>query len=191
MTDAAEIRAAILAGCDIDEADLDAALRGAIAADEDNDNEDKEDLEPPAPSSRPNTEPNAKDRLGETIMKRMLANHSSASEYVRFFRFRKDRNQHEARRLAQVIDSARSASVSLKYDFMEMLIRNLAGICEVDKYNNPALLDKIEFAPPQELIPRDIFRALTKDAKRDSEMRKSANKKNKTPGDGSTRAGGH
>ena len=116
-------------------------------------------------------------RIAKTIMKNILA----TSEYVRFFRFKKDRNHHEARRLAQVIDSARSAGMSFQLDFMEMLLRNLAGICEVDKYNNPGLLEKIEFAPPEELIPRDIFRAFTKDAKRDAEMRKAAAKTPKKP----------
>ena len=133
-------------------------------------------------------------RIAKIIMKNILANYGSASEYVRFFRFKKDRNHHEARRLAQVIDSARSAGMSFQLDFMEMLLRNLAGICEVDKYNNPSLLEKIEFAPPDELIPRDVFRAFTKDAKRDAEMRKAATKAPKKPknppGDGNGRAGG-
>ena len=166
-------------------ADVDGADPGTLT---DHQGDDSDNGMPPA---RRASAAKTQARLAKDIMGNILRNYDGASSYIRSLQFKKERNFHEARRLAQVIDSARSANIDLSLDFMEMLLRNLAGICEVDKYNNPGLLEQIEFAPPQQLIPRDFFRAFTKDAKRDADMRKAATKpKTGTPGGGNGRAGG-
>ena len=188
----ATTQAALAAALSVNVADLGSALRQAIA-DVDDDgslvgaHDDDGDSASPPPRRAAATHVPA--RLAKQIMGNILRNYDSAGSYIRSLHFKKERNFHEARRLAQVIDSARSSNVDLSFDFMEMLLRNLAGICEVDKFNNPGLLEQIEFAPPQQLIPREFFRIFTKDAKRDADMRKAATKKG-TPGGGSGRAGG-
>lgn len=143
---------------------------------------DLEDIYTPAP--KPATSAKSSDRLARGIMERILLDHRSCTEYVRFTTFKRSRNQHEARRIAQVLDQARRVA-SLDEIFMEMLCRNLAGIIAVDLYNDPSLLEQIELAPPQELISRDHLRLFVKDAKRLTDLKKSV-----TSGERNKRAGG-
>ena len=54
---------------------------------------------------------------------------------------------------------------------MEALLRNLAGVCEADKMGDTAILEGLEWAPPQEIVPRTILRTVMKDVKRRNELK--------------------
>ena len=186
-----EILFALASAVNVDASDLAAALRAAMADDGPGIGNVVDDDPEPPPFSRVLARGKDKPpRLAQEIMHNILRNYESASSYVRSLQFKKERNFHEARRLAQVIDSARSVHTDLSLDFMEMLLRNFAGVCEVDKYNNPGLLEQIEYAPPQQLIPRDFFRAFAKDAKRDANMKKSSTTTDRGTPDGDSTRGG-
>jgi hypothetical protein len=128
-------------------------------------------------------------RLATSIHAAILDEHKNAKEYVRYYDFKKERNRKEAERIASYLDEALRIPLSLKQDLMEMLLRNLAALCEVDRTSNTALLDKMALRPPKQLIPMDYFRAITKDVERDEKVFKTANRtfpknKKKAPGAG-------
>lgn len=118
-------------------------------------------------------------RSAPAIMARLKASYRSAPEYVRSIQFNNARAGHEARRTAQALDALIREGVPLHYEGMEILVRNLAGICEADRLGDPAILEGIEWAPPQAIIPRQMLRTVIKDANRHSKLRMP--KKTKPP----------
>jgi hypothetical protein len=124
-------------------------------------------------SSKSESKRHSQDRLASTIYRRITQYSRSCSAYVRDISFRKDRNAHEARRIAQVVDAAVREGASLKQDFMEMLLRNLAAICKADELGEPQIIHEFEFEPPQELIPREALRVALKDSQRYALLRRN------------------
>ena len=89
--------------------------------------------------------------------------HHSINAYVRSIEFRNLRAAHEARRTAQAIDALRKGDLD---ECLEILVRTLAGLQLVNEHQEPALLEEMEWAPPESVVPRDVLRTLLKDAKR-------------------------
>ena len=199
-TQAAAIRAAVAAQGD--NVDLAAALQEMVAADgganpdanprnrglddEGESSGSDDDRGRRAPRARPRTDGV---RLAASIHAAIFDEHKNVKEYVRYYDFKKERNRKEAERIATYLDEALRIPLPLKQDLMEMLLRNLAALCEVDRTANTALLDKMALRPPKQLIPMDYFRAITKDVERDEKVFKTANRtfpknKKKAPGAG-------
>ena len=131
-------------------------------------------------------EAQADGRIAGDIMHRVLANHRSALDYVRSVDFGNLRASHEARRTAQAIDALMREGVPLSYEGMEILVRNMAGVVEADKHNDSAVLEGLEWALPQDIVPRAVLRTVMKDAKRRKQLkpapRDNKNNKNKNKG---------
>lgn len=108
----------------------------------------------------------ADERIAATVLKRLLKNHTSAVAFVRSNEFKNSRNMHEARRTAQAIDAFLREGVSAKFEGMEILVRALTGLYKSDQHSQPSLLEELEWAPPEDILPREIFRVVAKDAAR-------------------------
>lgn len=106
----------------------------------------------------------------------MLYRHDSVEDYVDSLDFTNPRNKWESRRHAQVLDALRKDNVPLA---IEMLARNVAGIVAADTYNEPGLIQKFEWAPPRNIVPRDELRRALKDLERDSKLNKKKAKPTK------------
>jgi hypothetical protein len=98
------------------------------------------------------------------------AGHTTALAFVRSTTWSNIRSFHEARRNAQVFDALRLTNVPLTHDAMEMLLRNLVGLQTADARNNLALLDEFEFAPVQDVCPRDVLRTILRDHQRNHSL---------------------
>lgn len=121
-------------------------------------------------------------RIAEEVVSRMRANHRSALDYVWSLNFSNQRAGHEARRTAQALDALMREGVPLHLEGMEILVRNLAGVCEADKRGDPTVLEGLEWALPQDIVPRSVLRTVLKDAKRRNEL-KPKNKPAPRPND--------
>lgn len=118
----------------------------------------------------------ADERLAPDIMKRLYRSHSSALDFVRSREWTNARSSHEARRVAQAIDAFVSEGVHLEFEGMEILVRTMAGLHTSDQNGNAGLLEEMEWAPPDELLPADVFRTLVKDSQRKDKIRAAAKK---------------
>jgi hypothetical protein len=125
---------------------------------------DDSDDDPP-PRAR-ESEASADEPQAKAIMANIRATHRTASAYVRDADFSNLRAGHEARRTAQAIDALVKDGVSLELEGMEILCRNLAGIVLADQHGNPALLEQMEWQPPQAIVSKSVLRTLMKDAER-------------------------
>ena len=67
----------------------------------------------------------------------------------------------------------------LHWTGMEALLRNLAGVCESDKLGDPSVIEGLEWAPPQDIVPRNVLRMVMRDAKRRKELKGSKSVSNK------------
>ena len=110
-------------------------------------------------------------RIAEQVMASLLAHHRSALDYVRSVQFSNLRAGHEARRTAQALDALRREGVPLHFEGMEILVRNLCGVVEADKHGDPSLLEGLEWALPQDIVPRSVLRTVMKDAKRRNQLK--------------------
>jgi hypothetical protein len=109
-------------------------------------------------------------------MANLLKGHRSATDFVRYVSFNKERAAHEARRTAQAIDSLVADGVPLTLEGMEILVRNMVAVYEADKRNDTGILDSLEWAPPEDVVPRDIMRTVIKDTKRNEKFKQKPKK---------------
>jgi hypothetical protein len=125
--------------------------------------------DPPVPTQHSRR---ADDRIAGIIWRRMVqGGHRTALDYVRRYEFKNARSGHEARRVAQAIDALMSEKVSPAFLGMEILFRTLAGLQLADESADATLLDEMEWAPPEAIVPRDIFRTIVKDARRRRDLK--------------------
>jgi hypothetical protein len=108
--------------------------------------------------------------IAKRLLERIFKYHRSAYAYVMSLEFHNPRNMHEARRTAQIIDSFLGEGVTTEYEGMEMLVRNLAGLCKSDELRDASIMEEFEWAPPEDIVPRDIFRAVAKNAQRKKKL---------------------
>ena len=120
------------------------------------------------------------DRLGASIMGRIVRNHGSALNFVRNVDFKNTRAMHEARRVAQAIDAFQREGVGHQYEGMEILLRTLAGLYKADEFGSQDILEQLEWAPPEDILPRGVVRTAVKDAQRQAKLRPT--KKKPAPG---------
>jgi hypothetical protein len=92
--------------------------------------------------------------------------HRKVLDHVRAVDFKNSRSRHECRRSAQAIDALLAAGIPLAETGIEILFRTVAGLVLSDEYGDPTLLEEMEWAPPEAIVPRDILRTVMKDAKR-------------------------
>jgi hypothetical protein len=92
--------------------------------------------------------------------------HRTVLDHVRAFDFKNSRSGHECRRAAQTIDALMDEGTRLSMTGMEILFRTVAGLMVADEYGDPTLLEGLEWAPPEAIVPRDILRTVMQDAKR-------------------------
>ncbi len=104
--------------------------------------------------------------IAQRMLDRILKHHRSAYAFVLSVDFNNTRNMHEARRTAQAIDTFLRQGVTADFEGMEILVRNLAGLRKSDELRDPSILEEFEWAPPEDFVPRDIFRAVVKGAQR-------------------------
>ena len=109
-------------------------------------------------------------RLAMVFHDRLFREAKSALEFVRRQTWDNVRSRHEARRTAQVIDQLLREGIGTDSLAMEMLLRNLTGLCEADKCSDASILAELEWQPPEELIPRNLMRTIRKDAERRSKF---------------------
>jgi hypothetical protein len=69
----------------------------------------------------------------------------------------------------------------------EVLSRTVVALYQADIYQEPGIIEKLEWDPPRNLIPRDRMRKILKDVERDNKLKK---KKKKAPTDGENSPGG-
>ncbi len=110
--------------------------------------------------------PRADGPIAQRMLDRILKHHRSAYAFVLSVDFNNTRNMHEARRTAQAIDAFLRQGVTADFEGMEILVRNLAGLRKSDELRDPSILEEFEWAPPEDFVPRDIFRAVVKGAQR-------------------------
>jgi hypothetical protein len=108
--------------------------------------------------------------IAKRLLDRIFKYHRTAYAYVMSLEFHNPRNMHEARRSAQIIDSFLDEGISVEYEGMEMLVRNLAGLCKSDELRDASIMEEFEWAPPEDIVPRDIFRAVAKNAQRKKKL---------------------
>ena len=123
----------------------------------------------------------ADERLAPTLTRRMLKNHASALAYVRALTFKRERNFHEARRVAQAIDAFRAEGVPDSAEGMEVLARTLHGLVMTDKYGDPTLLERFEWEPPEEVVPVSVLRVVMKDAQRQAKYKPKQDRQPQNP----------
>ena len=104
--------------------------------------------------------------MGPAILAKALKFHRSVLEYVLSLEFKNQRSFHECRRIAQAVDAFLAAGIDAKFLGMEHLLRNLAGLQIADQYKDPALLEELEWDPPQDIVPKSVLRTVIKDAER-------------------------
>ena len=68
--------------------------------------------------------------------------------------------------LFRSIDALLAEGVTPEFEGMEILVRTLAGLYKSDQLGLPSLLEELEWAPPEDILPREIFRVVAKDAAR-------------------------
>ena len=78
----------------------------------------------------------------------------------------KGRAKHEARRLAQIVDSMVRAGVPATTEYMEIALRSLCGVVLDEVKGNPKYLELLEFFPPEACVPPGLLEALNKQATR-------------------------
>jgi hypothetical protein len=110
-------------------------------------------------------------RIAEVVMARLRTSHRSALDYVRHLDFGNPRAGHEARRTAQALDALIKEGVPLHFEGMEILVRNLVGVCEADRFGDTCILEGLEWALPQDVVPSAVLRTVMKDAKRRKELK--------------------
>lgn len=133
---------------------------------------------------RPREAEPADGRLAPVIMQNLLRAHATALDYVRRAEFKNLRSMHEARRTAQAIDAFGRSGVSLHEEGMEILVRNLAGLVQADRFGDPSLLEELEWAPPEDLLPRAVLRTVLKDSKRRAKYKPGGGAGKKSSGAG-------
>jgi len=107
------------------------------------------------------------DRIAHILYRRMRqGGHRKVLDHVRAVDFKNSRSRHECRRSAQAIDAFLAAGIPLEETGMEILFRTVAGLMLSDEYGDPTLLEEMEWAPPEAIVPRDILRTVMKDARR-------------------------
>lgn len=128
-------------------------------------------------NSRHSDEPSLDAPLASDIYQLIMANHHSATDFVmRGHDWRNTRSYHEARRQAQIFDKMLRDGVSLDCEGMEMLARNIAGLWVADEHQDATLLEVMEYAPPQRIIPPQVQRTLLKDAEKLKKLRGGSSK---------------
>ena len=110
-------------------------------------------------------------RAADVIMARVLRDHGSALNFVRNVEFKNLRNRHEARRVAQAIDAYRREGIDTSYEGTEILVRTLAGLYKSDQLGSPGILEQLEWAPPEDILPRSMLRRAIKDNKAQAKLR--------------------
>lgn len=117
-------------------------------------------------------------RLAEAIYANVRARYTSFVEYVDRVSWKSPRDGHEARRVAVSIDGYLSSnipvSVLLASDGMEAQLRALAGFSLRNSTGINQMVDKLDWAPPSEVLSRGCVRVLLKDIQRDTSVLKSA-----------------
>ena len=137
---------------------------------------------------RHSDEPSLDAPLANDIYQLIMANHQSATDFVmRGHDWKNTRSYHEARRQAQIFDKMLRDGVSLDCEGMEMLARNIAGLWTADEHQDATLLEVMEYAPPQRIIPPQVQRTLMKDAEKLKKLRGGSSK----GGRGAGRAADH
>jgi len=119
------------------------------------------------------------DRLGPDIWAHIKEYHPSAWRYVASISWRRARDGHEARRLAQIVDALmRSGKVTADDDGMEMALRTLASLAEANRHDLPALVEQMEWRPPEQAVGRGVLREAIKDMQRQESLLAKAKKDN-------------
>ena len=129
----------------------------------------------------------ADQRLAEGILRNLKRNHASALLYVRSLEFNNTRNFYESKRWARLIDQLIQQEEPFTSDAMEMAVRNLAGLVKSDEFGDLSILEQLEFAPSEEILSRDVFREVLKDARRNAKYKPK--KKSSQPSAGAKKAG--
>jgi hypothetical protein len=106
--------------------------------------------------------------------------HRTVLDHVRAVDFKDQRSLHECRRTAQAIDALLAAGIPLAETGIEILFRTIAGLTLSDEYGDPTLLEEMEWAPPEAIVPRDILRTVMTNAKRRRDL--AGKKKADAPG---------
>ena len=138
-------------------------------------------------------EPSLDGPLAPGIIQKLYYGHfRSAYEYVEHQAWEKDRNKHEARRHAQVLDSFIFAGATPDMEGIEILCRNISALVIADQAKDMHLLEVIEYDPPDELLPAQVRRSAFKDAERLRKLRAGPKKgAGGAGGAGGQAAGGH
>ena len=121
-------------------------------------------------------------RLAKIFLANMLRHHKSVLDWARNIHFRSSRNWHEARVLAQGIDRLLEEGISHSSAAMEIFIRRLVGLQKADQYDDVTLLEELEWAPPEDVVPREVLRAALKGAERRKKLRPQNRKWNSSGG---------
>jgi hypothetical protein len=120
-------------------------------------------------------------RLASVLYGRMMEHHTSVLDFVRRREFKSQRSFHEARRIAQAVDALVKDGARLRWTGMEMLLRNLSGICEADRLDEVGILEAFELRPPQQLLPRQVLRTVLKDVARAKKLRSGRTSSSSAP----------
>ena len=116
--------------------------------------------------------PSLDGQLAPGIIRKLYFGHfRSAYEYVEHQAWEKERNKHEARRHAQVLDAFIFAGATADMEGIEILCRNISALCMADQAKDMHLLEVIEYDPPDELLPAQVRRSAFKDAERLRKLR--------------------
>lgn len=117
--------------------------------------------------------PYACERLAPALLDNMLREgRGKVEEYVRLQPVKKDRDAHECRRIAQMLDALLESGIDLSHDAVEMGARNIAGLLLADAHERHDLIEQMELLPPASIVPRAILRNLIKDADRATRFKK-------------------
>ena len=93
--------------------------------------------------------------------------YSSVSAWVRSVDWANARHGHEARRIATAIDALEKDGVDLKFEGVQVLLTNLAALHSASEFSESAcMLEVMEWAPPEQAVPREFVRRAIKDAER-------------------------
>lgn len=87
----------------------------------------------------------------------------SVMDRAREFEYKKPRNQHDARRLAQIIDTMEAGCHEVA---IEILWRWFAGLITADQNNNMQYLSTMEWAPPTQVLAPSLSALVHKMVKR-------------------------
>jgi hypothetical protein len=86
---------------------------------------------------------------------------------AREFKYAEPRNQHDARRLAQVIDALEAGHHDIS---LEILWRWFSGLILADQNGNMQFLSQLEWAPPTQVLAPSLNVLLHKMVKRAGEV---------------------